>query len=239
MPAKDDIMDNSTLVVLDVETIHPNWDPPEDDPKKFPPLTYHEPVVISYLVVDQMRDTFCLDHWFPTVESLKNFLPFLKETIDGNLLITWAGRNFDMPLLSLHAIKNGVPWDWWWSYRQRFPNYKNPLKHIDMKDQLSDYGYNSVGLNDMSKFLGNVGKTEIDGSKINTLWKKEENRSKIIKYCDEDVINTFLIYLDWSRCFGTMEEDTYNRMTLTVKKIVKEKQLSVFVTNEKKERKKK
>jgi 3'-5' exonuclease len=114
--------------------------------------------------------------------------------------VTWNGRGFDLPLLSLHALADGLDFSWYESRRHRFPNYKTPLWHYDMQEQLGDYGAVRLGLDRVAKLLG-LGKQGMHGADVFEALA-QGRREEVLAYCMNDTLITYLIYLRWSQTHG-------------------------------------
>ena len=120
-------------------------------------------------------------------------------------IVTWNGRRFDMPLLNLCAMETGIDWSFWIDRRHRFPNYRNPLRHYDLADQIGDYA-TSLGLDATARRLGLAGKLDVDGSQVRDIW--EDDPDLVVRYCCEDVFETFMIYLRWVLTFESPYDES-------------------------------
>ena len=197
-------------VVIDIETIAPRWVEGGHGwkPDTFAPLPYHEPVVIAWLKVqsDGLRVTHRLEaHTMEGPDSRayeQTVLNQLREAIlKADMVVTFNGRGFDMPLLALRAMALGVDWSFWSDWRHRFPNYKQPLRHVDLADQLTDYGAGTrFGLHALTTMLGLPGKDGIDGSEVARVWAEgPAGQASVRDYCCRDVVDTWACYLMWSQ----------------------------------------
>ena len=166
--------------------------------KKFPPLPLHVPEVICWLKVETVDGVpvFEMEIFDRAEENEISALTRLgKDLKAADRLVTWNGRGFDMPLLNLRAMRYGVDWSFWKSRRHRFPNYKKPLYHYDLQDQLGDYGAaRSISLNRASKLIGLPGKVGISGGDVEDSIKRGD-RDSVIAYCCNDVFETYMVYL--------------------------------------------
>lgn len=169
----------------------------------FAPLPLHNPCVIVWLTVDERSLYFDLN-----VRSARSkgwekqcLEDLAKACIESHRIVTFNGRNFDMPLLGIRAIKFGVDWSWWLDSRHRFKGYNYDLIHYDLADQIADYSYNNCRLDHLLRAMGKKGKVDIKGKDVDALWKskKRRNRNKIETYCQQDVYQTFWLYLKWRR----------------------------------------
>lgn len=215
------------LVTLDVETVRdPRWktdDRNDPDRDVFPNITFHIPVVITYLAVDTDAPKFQLKEFSPLslgdyrgkdpcTEWLRDALVSLKDLLwRCDQVITCGGRRFDMPLLQLQAKKLGVGWLFWEEMRHRFPVYRNPLRHYDLHDQVTDYGCASrPRLDDLAKAFGLPGKRDIDGGQVEDLWAVEPQR--VVDYCLDDVIQTWLLAVYWMELDRSLIDATFTEL---------------------------
>lgn len=176
------------------EVIKPRW----VRQPKFPPLPLHVPEVIAWLVVDAVagKPTFKMNIYDAADGNEPAALERLAQDLRvASRLVTWSGRGFDMPLLNLRAMKHGVDWSFWDEKRHRFPNYKKPLFHYDMQDQLGDYGAaRAISLDRTARLIGLPGKVGIDGGGVKEALDAGDRR-RVVAYCCNDVFETYMVYL--------------------------------------------
>ena len=206
-------MSTRRLVILDLETVPAPWAPPPEQ-QEFPELPAHLPVVIGALWVvlkpgqaariedqTQMGD--------PGGDWERKALRDIGACIAGaGALVTYNGRGFDMPLLQLRALACAVPWEFWEAKRHRFGNYKEPLFHIDLYDQLGDFGAaRNLSLDGITKMCGLAGKGDMHGSRVKDAWADGEHE-KVRRYCVSDLITTLQVYLRflWMRADAAAED---------------------------------
>jgi predicted PolB exonuclease-like 3'-5' exonuclease len=193
---------------LDIETIS-DWKPPEDKPDAFPPTGTIKPVVISWLVVDTATRLFMLRSDAIEAHNVeRNTLNDLgKDLRRSHRIVSWNGRNFDMPILGNRAMARGVLWGFWHEMRHRYENYRKALNHYDLMDQLGDQGGSrGMRLDHVCVANGLPGKGDVDGSKVGELWAAPGGKSKVVRYCAEDVLQTWLIYLRYLFSFKEAEQ---------------------------------
>jgi predicted PolB exonuclease-like 3'-5' exonuclease len=169
---------------------------------KFPPLPLHVPEVICWLNVESVagKPTFEMTIYDRGAEMTEaDALNLLARDLkSAGRLVSWNGRGFDMPLLNLRAMKFGVDWSFWEDRRHRFPNFKKPLFHYDMQDQLGDYGAaRSIALDRTAKLIGLPGKVGIDGGEVKAALEAGDRR-RVIAYCCNDVFETYMVYLAYA-----------------------------------------
>jgi predicted PolB exonuclease-like 3'-5' exonuclease len=131
-------------------------------------------------------------------------------------LVSWNGSGFDLPVLTYRALVHGVQAARFWETGSDDPafRYNNYLsryhwRHTDLMDVLS--GFQSRGrasLSSMASLLGLPGKLGFDGSQVWDAWQAG-NLAGIRRYCETDVLNTWLIYLRFAQLRGTLTRAEY------------------------------
>jgi 3'-5' exonuclease len=162
----------------------------------FFPLSFHLPISIA---VGQVNDDRILvavetvqESDYSEEEIVRVFWQRL-ERFPGSL-VTFNGRNFDLPVLELQALKYGCPAPRYFGGKAR--NRYVEEGHYDLYDFLTNFGAHRLrgGFNVLAKMIGLPGKTEIDGSMVQQLW--EDGRlADIHRYCRHDVIQTYFLFL--------------------------------------------
>jgi hypothetical protein len=183
------------VVTLDLETsISEPW---EDG---FPPLPLHVPEIACMLIAD--GGELDLRVWDRAVEPEPVGLARIGAVLDeARRLVTFNGRGFDMPLLSLRAMVTGTDWSWWETRRHRFPGYNKALWHYDILEQLGDYGAaRGLLLDRVAKLLG-LGKQGMHGADVAEALR-DGRRADVAAYCANDCLITYVIYLRWYASHG-------------------------------------
>src|SRR3982751_2059135 len=129
-------------------------------------------------------------------------------------IVSWNGRNFDLPVLVARGLIHGVAAACFWDTGQdnkdfRFSNYINRFhdRHIDLMDTLSIYGgARGSPLDDMARRAGFPGKLGVGGGAV---WQsyRDGRIAEIRDYCEADCANTYLLYLRFQmmRCVYSPE----------------------------------
>ncbi len=117
-------------------------------------------------------------------------------------LVSWNGGGFDLPVLHYRALRAGVQAERYWETGAadqtfRYNNYLNRFhwRHLDLMDVLSAYQVRArASLADMAGLLRLPGKLGFSGAQV---WDAyvAGNLAGIRRYCETDVLNTYLIYL--------------------------------------------
>ena len=124
-------------------------------------------------------------------------------------LVTFNGRGYDLPVLELNALRDGLPLPEW--FDESGPGYRHPRNrfnsaaHVDLMELLSNYGAArlSGGLAALANMLGKPGKSAVDGSRIQQM-HDEGRHEEIDAYCRCDVLDTYFLFLRARVLNGTL-----------------------------------
>jgi 3'-5' exonuclease len=131
-------------------------------------------------------------------------------------LVSWNGTGFDLPVLHYRALKAGVQATRYWEIGNedatfRYNNYLSRFhwRHTDLMDVLS--GFQSRGrasLAAIAGLLGLPGKLGFSGAQV---WDAylDGQIVAIRRYCETDVLNTYLIYLRFELMRGQLGRERY------------------------------
>lgn len=210
--------------------------------EQFPPPQAHRVVAIAWADLDVVaegspryryagRSTRCLwEHGEGEDEAetslVGGFADDMKacfEAQPSTTIVTWNGRNFDLPVLSMRALKLGVPWGWY--YADRDVRYRYSAEgHLDLMDFLADYGAaRSMKLGDCARLVGLPGKLDMTGASIADLHaetledpgRTSEIQVSVARYCLQDALQTLIIFLRSRYHTGLIELDEYRRCLLS------------------------
>jgi len=178
----------------------------------FFPLSFHVPISIAVGQVNEERILTAvetLEEEAYSEEAIVRSFWTRLERFPG-ALVTFNGRNFDLPVLELHALKYGcsAPRYFGGKHRNRYAEEG----HYDLYDFLTNHGVHRLrgGFNVIAKLIGLPGKTGIDGSMVQQLW--QENRLQDInRYCRHDVIQTYFLFLRIELMRGRVTLGQYER----------------------------
>lgn len=153
----------------------------------------------------------------------KSLLDDLASRMEGGgiTLVTWNGRTFDLPVLSMRAFKLGVPFGWY--YKDRGMRYRySDEGHLDLMDFLGDYGASrNAKLGDVARLIGLPGKVgEVSGAGVHDIYQStvgetddrvvQEKQRSVARYCLQDTIQTALIFLRSRFHLGKIDREEYN-----------------------------
>jgi len=139
---------------------------------------------------------------------------FLHAMEKRPLLVSWNGSGFDLPVLHHRAMLNRIPGPTFFdttSQHAKFDNYwgRYQRRHTDLMDVLANFQARSgAKLDQVAVALGYPGKFGLDGSKVLEKWFGGQ-RADVRDYCETDVLNTWLVWLDWALAQGILGEDEH------------------------------
>lgn len=209
-------MNERTYLVLDIETVpdgdlyeHPEVEEGKERP--FPPLWAHRPIVLGVLWLDeayQFKRLGTIGEHDDEPALLRDFASFADQWRPN--LVTYNGRAFDLPVLTLRCLRHGIPMRFFFQdkdYRYRFSD----AGHIDVFDFLSDHGAARPGsLDAIARVIGLPGKVGVDGSQVEGLYGAGQV-DMIKRYCLSDVAQTAFVFLRWRLLQGMLDLPSYQR----------------------------
>jgi 3'-5' exonuclease len=228
---------SAEYLVLDIETVPDTerWNRPEvphGTEPPFPPTWAHRIVVIGCLWLDHgyrlkrlgVIGDSVLSRSSPGLSAAEGELsPDLRERAlledfsrfvgrARPVLVTYNGRNFDLPVIALRSLCHGVSLGWY--YREKNVRYRYSEEgHLDLCDWLADHGATRSGsLDAVARLIGLPGKVGVDGSQVEGLYSAGQ-LSAIQRYCLADVAQTALLFLRFRLLQGMLPADQYQVVT--------------------------
>ena len=131
-------------------------------------------------------------------------------------LVSWNGSGFDLPVLSYRALAAGVQAPRFWETGDadpafRYNNYLNRFhwRHLDLMDVLSGFqGRGRVSLERIAVLLGLPGKLGFSGAQVWDAYRAGDIGA-IRRYCETDVLNTYLVYLRFELLRGRLTREEH------------------------------
>ena len=131
-------------------------------------------------------------------------------------LVSWNGSGFDLPVLTYRALRAGAQAPRFWETGEEDPSfrYNNYLsryhwRHTDLMDVLSGFqSRGRVSLANMACLLGLPGKLGFEGAQVWEAWQRGD-LAGIRRYCETDVLNTWLIYLRFEQLRGHLSREQH------------------------------
>jgi predicted PolB exonuclease-like 3'-5' exonuclease len=133
-------------------------------------------------------------------------------------LVSWNGGGFDLPVLHYRGLKYGVVADKYWDMGEDDREYKwnnyisrYHTRHLDLMDLLALYQpRGNAPLDAMAKLCGLPGKLGMDGSQVYSAYL-DGKLEDIRRYCETDVMNTWLLYCRFQKMRGGFTEAEHGR----------------------------
>ena len=147
-------------------------------------------------------------------ELIRRFFDLVDKLVPQ--LVSWNGGGFDLPVLNHRALIHGVTaakfWDWGDDDRDfRYNSYlgRYHTRHLDLMDVLAMYQPRaSAGLDAMARLCGFPGKLGMDGSEVHAA-VQQGRLDQVRRYCETDVMNTYLLYLRFRLLRGELSAGEY------------------------------
>ena len=139
-------------------------------------------------------------------------------------LVSWNGGGFDLPVLHYRGLRHGLEANKYWDMGEddrefKWNNYigRYHMRHLDLMDLLAVYSpKNNAPLDAMAKLCGFPGKLGMDGSQVYAQYLAGQTDA-IRRYCETDVMNTYLMYCRFQKMRGGFTPDEYEREIAYVK----------------------
>lgn len=208
---------------------HPHLEPSVVPIEEFPPPQAHRVVAIARVDIDwsvtsrfyqitSMESLCGWSHESPGAADLcertmlRNFVD--HQDCDKATLVSWNGRGFDLPVISMRCLKHGIPCGWYYDSRDIRYRY-TPDGHLDLMDYLGDYGAaRNMKLGDMARLIGLPGKVDITGASVADIHREgdvAENVEKVRRYCLQDTFQTAVIFVRSRLHLGKLTTAEYNQ----------------------------
>jgi predicted PolB exonuclease-like 3'-5' exonuclease len=130
-------------------------------------------------------------------------------------LVSWNGGGFDLPVLHHRGLVHGVCASKYWDMGEedreyRYNHYigRYHMRHVDLMDVLAMYGRGAAPLDALAKLCGFPGKLGMDGSQVFPAYR-EGRLEEVRRYCETDVMNTYLLWCRFQRMRGGLGEAAY------------------------------
>ena len=177
----------------------------------FLPPMYHQMVSWVGLWIDNQGNPKQKAAW--TGKDEKQGLLDLCSTLNTYKdfgLIHHNGRGFDLPLITYRAMKHGL------QLPLRLNNheirYRFSKENIDLIDQFSNFGASSwPKLKHVGTLIGIPVKKTGEGNQVLSMYRNGE-LDKIERYCYEDVVGTYLVWLHLKYTIGDMNKENFNNL---------------------------
>jgi predicted PolB exonuclease-like 3'-5' exonuclease len=203
-------MPTTHLLVLDLETVPDGAILPADrDPEAFAKPIQQRIVTLGFLLARIQPDGHYERYVIRRLGTASIAEREEREILAGfwwmidqyrPRVVTWNGRSFDAPVLKQRSLVYGLTAFAWHRTDPRYGyDYRyNPNWHCDLMDVLCDNGASPrLGLEEAAVALGLPGKREGHGSEVTEMFAADQIE-RINRYCEGDVLNTYVLYLRWA-----------------------------------------
>ena len=190
----------------------------------FLPHYLHRVLVISCAL--QERDSFKVWSLGAAGESEAEIIQRFFDGIEKYTpqLVSWNGGGFDLPVLHYRGLMHGVKaaryWDMGEDDREfKWNNYisRYHQRHLDLMDLLAMYQPRAnAPLDALAQLMGLPGKLGMDGSAV---WGAYQHGKleDIWRYCETDVVNTYLVYLRFQLMRGALTSEQHASQVKSVR----------------------
>jgi hypothetical protein len=148
-------------------------------------------------------------------ELLERFVGEMRDLIT---LVTWNGRQFDLPVLALRSLRHKLAAGWY--YKGKDVRYRYSAEgHLDLMDHLGDFGATRfMRMGDIARLCGLPGKTDMSGDQVAPLHARAladpsvdaELRRRVARYCLQDSLQEALIFLRTRHFFGKIDSEQHD-----------------------------
>lgn len=143
-------------------------------------------------------------------------------------LVSWNGAGFDLPVLHYRALRHGVQAARYWEVGDddrefRYNNYLGRFhwRHTDLMDVLSGYNTRArASLANVALLLGLPGKLGFSGDRVWGAWLAGDIGG-IRRYCETDVLNTWLVYLRFELMRGRLSREGHEAELARVRALLR------------------
>jgi predicted PolB exonuclease-like 3'-5' exonuclease len=154
------------------------------------------------------------DERSPESELIERFFDGIERFTP--CLVSWNGSGFDLPVLQYRGLLAGVQAARYWETGDedtafRYNNYlgRYHWRHIDLMDVLSGFqGRSRASLSNIACLLGLPGKMGFSGAQVWDAYRAG-NLGGIRRYCETDVLNTYLIFLRFELMRGRLTRERH------------------------------
>ncbi|MCZ6796357.1 MAG: 3'-5' exonuclease, partial [Gammaproteobacteria bacterium] len=181
-------------------------------------LRHHLHRVVAISAVLRTRDQFKVWSLGDLESSEQDLLERFYSGIERYTprLVSWNGGGFDLPVIHYRSLLYPLNAGHYWENGQndtsfRYNNYLSRFhdRHTDLMDVLAAYQPRaSAPLDEIASLCGFPGKMGMDGSKVWDSYARGDVKS-IRDYCETDVLNTYLVYLNYQRNRGQLDQQQY------------------------------
>lgn len=131
-------------------------------------------------------------------------------------LVSWNGGGFDLPVIHYRSLLYPIDAAHYWETGQndtsfRYNNYLSRYheRHTDLMEVLAGFQPRAnAPLDEIASLCGFPGKMGMSGARVWDAYQQGQIQA-IRDYCETDVLNTYLVYLNYERNRGNLDQARY------------------------------
>ncbi len=183
-------------------------------------LRHHLHRIVAISAVLRTRDQFRVWSLGTAESDEKDLLQRFFSGIErySPRLVSWNGGGFDLPVIHYRSLLYPINAAHYWETGQndssfRYNNYLSRYheRHTDLMDVLAGFQPRaSAPLDEIAAMCGFPGKMGMSGAKVWDAYQRGEIKA-IRDYCETDVLNTYLVYLNYERNRGNFDQTRYRQ----------------------------
>jgi predicted PolB exonuclease-like 3'-5' exonuclease len=206
---------------MDLETIPgaTDWEPPEDNPDKFPPAPACQIVSNAGMLIEiSNKQNRCVGigtcgEQDDEKSKVVKFLNIISKY--DAVVVTFNGRHFDIPVILYRCMHYGIQiprfFDYDFTYRYKYND------HIDIADKLRDHGAAPYfSLDQIAQVIGLPGKFGVDGKQVKNMIE-EGRHDDVDSYCMCDVIQTAYLFIRLLQLKDDISTIVHNNLIHSIK----------------------
>jgi len=194
-------------------------------------LRHHLHRIVAISAVLRNRDQFKVWSLGTTESTEQDLLQRFFSGIERYTprLVSWNGGGFDLPVIHYRSLLYPINAAHYWETGQndnsfRYNNYLSRFhdRHTDLMDVLAGFQARAnAPLDEIAGLCGFPGKMGMNGAGVWDAYQRGEIQA-IRDYCETDVLNTFLVYLNFERSRGNLDQVQYQAECDLVRKELKQ-----------------
>jgi len=154
-------------------------------------------------------------------EILEQFCGFLQKYKPR--IISFNGKTFDLPVIQYRSMMHKIPCQWLYSREMAYKFNQEP--HCDLIDAFSNFGSSArVKMSEVCALLGIPCKQSGSGNEVLNMYN-DGKIEEICNYCEEDVICTYMLYLNYQMHNGKMSIRLFESCTEDAIKMLEENKI--------------
>ncbi len=183
-------------------------------------LKLHLHKIVAISVVLRTAEQFRVWSLGNTKSDEKEIIERFFNGIDKYVptIVSWNGKNFDLPILHYRALKHAVNCQRYWDQGDNDPSFKQNnytsryhQRHTDLMDLLAGYESSAYApLDEITTMLGFPGEITMNTAKIGDNYQAG-NLAAIRNDCEINVLNMYLVYLRFRLMTGHLLKQEYQQ----------------------------